>query len=139
MKGLQGRGFFGLLQAGCEDSTTWSAPGYDYATCSWFASDAEVQQYCAGALLKLAASEQHRGPVAAAGGIDAVVAAMRSHGGDAAVQQYCAGALWNLALSEQHRGPVAAAGGIDALVAAMGSHGGDAAVQQNCAGALELL
>ena len=75
-----------------------------------------------------------RATKAAAGGIDALVAAMRSHGGDVVVQQKCAGALCNLTISEQHRGLVAAARGIDALVAAMRSHGGDVVVQ--CAVAL---
>eukprot|EP01043_Picozoa_sp_COSAG02_P065198 COSAG02_NODE_9764_length_2117_cov_1.835481_1_plen_556_part_01 len=85
--------------------------------------NAAVQQYCAGALLNLAA-EPHRGPVVAAGGIDALVTAMRSHGGNADLQQNCAGALFQLTQSEPHQGLVVAAGGIDALVTAMRSHGG---------------
>eukprot|EP01043_Picozoa_sp_COSAG02_P055666 COSAG02_NODE_6493_length_3538_cov_2.563536_2_plen_478_part_01 len=40
------------------------------------------------------------------GGIDALVSAMRSHGGDAVVQQKCAGVLYYLAATEQHRAPV---------------------------------
>ena len=75
----------------------------------------------------------------AAGGVDALVSAMRLHRGDAAVQQNCAAALQSLTVSEQLKALVVAGGGIDALISALRSHGGDAAVQERCTAALENL
>ena len=63
-----------------------------------------MQQDCARALSNLTASEAHRGPVAAAGGTDALVTAMRSHGGDVLVRKTVL-VLANLTTSEAYEGP----------------------------------
>ena len=69
--------------------------------------------------------------IAAAGGIEAVVAAMRAHAGSAVVQEYARWALCNLAFNNaDNQFAIAAAGGIEAVVAAMRAHAGSAGVQE---------
>ena len=50
------------------------------------------------------------------GGIEAVLAAMREHGGDAAIQRAGCGALRNLASGPANRGQIGALGGLEAVL-----------------------
>ena len=69
--------------------------------------------------------------IVAAGGIEAVVAAMNAHMGVADVQEYGCGALGVIAaMADENQVKVAAAGGIEAVVAAMKAHRGVADVQK---------
>jgi hypothetical protein len=78
--------------------------------------------------------------VVAAGGIKAVVAAMKNHLNNAAVQQYGCIILMGIAVLAENKPKVAVAvagaGGIEAVVAAMNEHAGDAVVQEFGCGAL---
>ena len=53
------------------------------------------------------------------GGIEAVLAAMREHGGDAAIQRAGCGALRNLASGPANRGQIGALGGLEAVLRGM--------------------
>ena len=65
------------------------------------------------------------------GGVEAVLAAMRSHGDSAAVQEQGCTALYNLSFkNDSNQAAIGSGGGIEAVVAAMRSHGGSAAVQE---------
>ena len=89
------------------------------------------QQNGCGALWELAVNAENRVAIAAAGGVEAVVAAMRAHAADAMVQQNGCGALASLAAnSAENKVAIAAAGGVEAVKAAMRAHSGDTAVQQ---------
>ena len=66
--------------------------------------------------------DEYRLKVAAAGGIKAVVAAMKTHACVADVQLVGCSALRNLSAPGVNEKRVAAAGGIDAVVAAMRAH-----------------
>ena len=71
-------------------------------------------------MLQLASAPTSRASeavVASAGGVDAVVAAMRAHGGSASVQEEGCAALRNLALGDALRASIASAGGIEAFQA----------------------
>jgi hypothetical protein len=60
--------------------------------------------------------------IAAAGGVEAVLAAMRAHAADAMVQQIGCGALVSLAVNDENKVAIAAAGGVEAVLAAMSAH-----------------
>jgi hypothetical protein len=82
----------------------------------------------------------NRDALAAAGGIEAVLAALRAHPGAANVQERGCLALGNLAASHAaNQTAVAAAGGIEAVVAALRAHSGAANVQDYGCYALRLL
>jgi hypothetical protein len=104
-----------------------------------YTEDREAVANCAYVLRSLAASQEHRAAIVAAGGIDALTAAMRAHPAAEQLQQNCATALGNLALSQEHRAAIAAAGGIDLLTAAMRAHPAAELLQQGCGGALAVL
>jgi hypothetical protein len=63
-----------------------------------------------------------RAAVAAAGGIDAIVAAMRRHASEAGVQEQGVAVLLNLALNDANVGLMVAAGGRDVVAAAKRAH-----------------
>ena len=72
----------------------------------------------------LAVDADNRKAIASAGGIDAVVSALRSHGGShAGVAEQGCGALRNLAVDDDNEKAIASAGGIAAVVSALRAHG----------------
>jgi hypothetical protein len=76
----------------------------------------------------------------AAGGVEAVVAAMRAHASDARVQERGCWALESLVYSNaENRTRAGAAGGVEAVVAAMRAHASDARVQEHGCWALRNL
>ena len=86
-------------------------------------------------MTNLALDEANRTAIAAAGGIEALVA-LASHG-EPQGQSYAAGALINLATDDAFREAIAAAGGIETLVVL--ARNGDAQGRANAAGALASL
>ena len=69
--------------------------------------------------------------VAAAGGVAAIVASMRTHATNEDLQANACVALRSLALLEASRAPIVAAGGIDVIVAAMRAHPANASIQES--------
>ena len=80
------------------------------------------------------AEADHQVKIAKAGGIEAILRAMRGHGGDAEVQAQGCGAFRNLAVKNaDNKVKIGEAGGIEAILGAMRGHEGDAEVQkQGC-------
>ena len=75
--------------------------------------------------------------IAAAGGIETVIAAMTAHKTSAGVQEEACGALGNLAANnDNNRVAISAAGGVEALATAMKTHQASALLQQNACAAL---
>ena len=95
-----------------------------------------VQEAGVKRIRMLARDKSLRRPIAAAGGVEAVLRGMGRHLESAAVQQNGCGALWNLALDESLRRAIAAAGGVEAVLRGMGRHLESAGVQENGCGAL---
>ena len=85
-------------------------------------------------------SAERSAAVASAGGIEAVVRAMREHRGSLSVQEKGCGALWNLTLSSaEHSAAVVSAGGIGAVVRAMREHAWSARAQERGCSVLRIL
>eukprot|EP01116_Phalansterium_solitarium_P021126 TRINITY_DN6465_c0_g2_i1.p1 TRINITY_DN6465_c0_g2~~TRINITY_DN6465_c0_g2_i1.p1 ORF type:complete len:891 (+),score=109.72 TRINITY_DN6465_c0_g2_i1:269-2674(+) len=80
-------------------------------------------------------SDEARHKVAGAGGIEAVVAAMKAHRDSPDVQQAACGAL-AAAYSDDFRATISEAGGMDAIITALNAHRGCAAVQEAACRAL---
>ena len=93
--------------------------------------NAAVQEQGCTALRKFAIAAENEPKVAAAGGIEAVVAAMKAHAGVAAVQDNGCWALLNIAWSSAEiQARVVAAGGLMAAEEAMRRHPSDTDIQQ---------
>ena len=80
-----------------------------------------------------------RAQIAAAGGLQAIVAGMRVHGEDAMVAEAACGALWFLARTPAVAGSPAGASALEAVVAALRLHATHAAVQECGCGGLRNL
>jgi hypothetical protein len=95
------------------------------------AGDVEVQRAGCSALWILAAGNAgNRVAIAEAGGVQAVVGAMKLHQGIAAVQEMGCGALMNLALNAGNRMAIGEAGGVQVVIDAMKIHEGIAEIQR---------
>ena len=79
-------------------------------------SSGDVQKNGCGALLNLSVNGKNKVAIAAAGGIDAILLAMRSHVSNADVQKYGCGAFLNLGENGNNRVVIATAGGIGAIL-----------------------
>ena len=108
----------------------------------WQVGPASVLEQALHATWILSRGTEPPRTVAAAGGIEAVVAVMRAHGGSVPVQQQGCIVLKNLAggcCAEENGMAVAvvAAGGIAAVVAAMRAHGMSVALLEKHRGAVQ--
>ena len=84
-----------------------------------------------------AGSAENQKLIAAAGGIEAAVAAMKQHASNGWVQMNGCGALQNIAYNNaETQSLIAAAGGIEAVVAAMKQHASNARVRKYGCGTL---
>jgi hypothetical protein len=99
--------------------------------------NAAVQEEGCAALWSLASND--RVTTGAAGGIGAVLGAIKTHKDSASVQKAACWALSNLAINNDNAVTIAAAGGIEAIAAAMTVHEGSAAVQEQACWALDYL
>ena len=109
-------------------------PGADEAS-------AQVHEECCAALRNLAANHApNKEAIAAAGGIEALVASMGTHLASPLNQLHAAGALWNVpANNAPNKARVVACGGIEALLRALQTHPEDVEVQLECMGSLRNL
>eukprot|EP00232_Nephroselmis_pyriformis_P029495 CAMPEP_0182853632 /NCGR_PEP_ID=MMETSP0034_2-20130328/803_1 /TAXON_ID=156128 /ORGANISM="Nephroselmis pyriformis, Strain CCMP717" /LENGTH=286 /DNA_ID=CAMNT_0024984411 /DNA_START=92 /DNA_END=949 /DNA_ORIENTATION=- len=100
-----------------------------------------VQERACRALANLARdSPANRACAAEAGAVEAVVAAMRAHGGSADVQEWACSALLCISFGiSANRVRAAEAGAVEAVVAAMRAHGGSTQVQKRACHALDNL
>jgi hypothetical protein len=89
------------------------------------------------ALTRLANNDALEGPIASAGGIDLIVAAMRRHSTVADVQTHACKAVWNLCAKNATNKRLARTAGLPALMeAARRAFPGNAAVQDAVKGAI---
>ena len=103
---------------------------------------AEVAKQGCRALANLAFNNaDNQKAIASAGGVEAVVAALRAHGGaHAGVAQHGCWALKNLAIDDDIALAIGSAGGVEAIVPALRAHGeGNAEVAENGCTALAYL
>ena len=84
-------------------------------------------------------NDDNKVKISAAGGVEAVLAAMVTHKGSAVVQEQACCALRNLAVNDDNKVKIAAAGGVEAILAAMMTHKGSAVVQEQACWALNNL
>eukprot|EP01043_Picozoa_sp_COSAG02_P013354 COSAG02_NODE_532_length_20668_cov_28.281832_16_plen_770_part_00 len=87
-------------------------------------------------LRSLARDASLRGPIAAAGGVEAVLRGMAQHPDSEGVQDYGCAALGNLARDASLTRPIAAAGGVEAVLRGMAQHPDSEGVQHSGCGAL---
>ena len=95
-----------------------------------------VQQQTCWALRYLAVNDCNRVKIAEAGGIEAVVSAMKEHKTSVLMQERACVALRNLAVNDGNKLKIAEAGGIEALVAGMEAHQTSVLVQEYACWAL---
>lgn len=100
------------------------------------AGEVAVQAHGCSALANLAIGEGADDDVVAKSGLDAVLAAAKSHLGEVTVQRKACLALGNLAYGSAGEAKVLATGGLEAVVAAMQTHAKDIAVQEEGVDAL---
>ena len=101
-------------------------------------SSAEVQEQALSKLGILAMnSAENKEEIAARGGIEAAVNAMKEHPTSVSVQEAGCWALLNLAAHAENRVAIAAKGGIDIVARAMSAHRSSAGVQARGCWALE--
>ncbi|EFJ24586.1 hypothetical protein SELMODRAFT_101488 [Selaginella moellendorffii] len=94
-----------------------------------------VRQEAAGALWNLSFDDRNREAIAAAGGVEALVAlAQGCSNGSQGLQERAAGALWGLSVSEENSIAIGREGGVAPLVALARSDAED--VHETAAGAL---
>ena len=110
---------------------------------SWTGHKASVcvQEHACGALKCLAVNADNKVRIVLAGGIEAVIAAMKEHRTNAGLQEQACGALINLAANNNtdNKVRIAGVGGIEAVVAAMAANKASAGVQEQACGALRSL
>ena len=103
-------------------------------------SSADLQERACKMLWYLSwAQAENQVKIASAGGIEAVVGAMRQHLAVAGVQEQGCWALSNLAANADNKVKIASAGGIEAIVRAMTQHPSAAGVQEGGCGGLWFL
>jgi vacuolar protein 8 len=90
-----------------------------------------------GALGNITVNADNKVKVAAAGGIETILAGMTANKASAGVQKQACGALRNLSANNPaNKDAVAAAGGIEALATSMKTHQASALLQEYACGAL---
>ena len=75
-----------------------------------------------GTLSSIANNDANQVPIAAAGGITAIVAAMQAHPNDAVLNKSACGALWTIAVNTNNQVTIAVEGGITCMVQAIVNH-----------------
>jgi hypothetical protein len=96
-----------------------------------------AQEHACWALRKLAVNAGNQVRIAEAGGIEAVLSAMKAHTTSVLAQQHACAALRSLAVNAGNKVLIAEAGGIEAVVSAMKAHKTIGLVQQYACAALQ--
>ena len=78
----------------------------------------------------IARNDDNNVKVAAAGGIEVIVTAMKNHQASAAVQQNGCGALVDIAVNDDNKMKVVAARGMEVILTAMNNHQASTKIQQ---------
>lgn len=91
-----------------------------------------MQLHGCSVIRSLSADQSNKGRVSAAGGMEAVVMAMRAHPANSAVQEAACGALKSLAASEEIRSKPFCSRAIEAVVVALKAHQGAKLAEEAC-------
>ena len=81
-------------------------------------------------LWNLSVNADNQVKIAAAGGIESILNAMKQYAQHESVQKQGCGALWNLAANADNKVKIAAAGGIESILNAMKQHAQHESVQK---------